>query len=103
MVDWRFWHDWFHEKVIAGSYNWLSNVGLNFYVDQRFIDRIANGLGNGTKSLSAAVRTHPERVCALVRLVRVAGCCHHSWIFDFEIVEGQKSEVATFDLSTFDF
>jgi NADH-quinone oxidoreductase subunit L len=56
VVDWRFWHDWFHEKVIAGSYNWLSNVGLNFYVDQRFIDRIANGLGNGTKSLSGVVR-----------------------------------------------
>jgi NADH-quinone oxidoreductase subunit L len=56
VVDWRFWHDWFHEKVIAGTYNWLSNVGLNFYVDQRFIDRIANGLGNGTKSLSGVVR-----------------------------------------------
>jgi NADH-quinone oxidoreductase subunit L len=57
VVDWRFWHDWFHEKVIAGTYNWLSNVGLNFYVDSRFIDRIANGLGNGTKSLSSVVRT----------------------------------------------
>jgi NADH-quinone oxidoreductase subunit L len=56
VIDWRFWHDWFHEKVIAGSYNWLANVGLNFYVDQRFIDRIANGLGNGTKSLSGVVR-----------------------------------------------
>jgi NADH-quinone oxidoreductase subunit L len=56
VVDWRFWHDWFHEKIIAGSYNWLSNVGLNFYIDQRFIDRIANGLGQGTKSLSGIVR-----------------------------------------------
>jgi NADH-quinone oxidoreductase subunit L len=56
VVDWRFWHDWFHEKVIAGTYNWLSNVGLNFYVDQHFIDQIANGLGNGTKSLSGVVR-----------------------------------------------
>jgi NADH-quinone oxidoreductase subunit L len=56
VVDWRFWHDWFHEKVIAGTYNWISNVGLNFYIDQRFIDRIANGLGNGTKSLSGVVR-----------------------------------------------
>jgi NADH-quinone oxidoreductase subunit L len=57
VIDWRFWHDWFHEKVIAGSYNWISNVGLNLYVDQGFIDRIANGLGNGTKSLSGVVRT----------------------------------------------
>ena len=56
VIDWRFWHDWFHEKVIVGSYNWLSNVALNFYVDQRGIDRLANGLGQGTKSLSAVVR-----------------------------------------------
>ena len=56
VIDGRFWHDWFHEKVIAGSYNWLANIGLNFYVDQRFIDRIANGLGNGTRSLSATAR-----------------------------------------------
>ena len=56
VIDWRFWHDWFHEKVIAGTFNWISNVGLNFYVDQGFIDRIANGLGNGTRSLSAVVR-----------------------------------------------
>jgi NADH-quinone oxidoreductase subunit L len=56
VIDWRFWHDWFHEKVIAGSYNWFSNVLLNVYVDQRGIDRAANGLGQGTQSLSGIVR-----------------------------------------------
>ena len=56
VIDWRFWHDWFHETVIAGSYNWFSNVLLNDYVDQRGIDRAANGLGQGTKSLSSIVR-----------------------------------------------
>jgi NADH-quinone oxidoreductase subunit L len=56
VIDWRFWHDWFHEKVIAGSYNWFSNVLLNDYIDQRGIDRAANGLGQGTKSLSGIVR-----------------------------------------------
>jgi NADH-quinone oxidoreductase subunit L len=56
VVDWRFWHDWFHETVIAGSYNWFSNVLLNDYVDQRGIDRAANGLGQGTISLSSIVR-----------------------------------------------
>ncbi|MGD8404118.1 MAG: NADH-quinone oxidoreductase subunit L [Anaerolineales bacterium] len=55
-VDWRFWHDWFHEKVIAGTYIWLSNIGLNLYFDQRGIDAIANGLGNATKKLSASMR-----------------------------------------------
>ncbi|MGE5461796.1 MAG: NADH-quinone oxidoreductase subunit L [Syntrophothermus sp.] len=56
VVDWRFWHDWFHEKVIAGSYNWLSRVALNQYTDQRGIDRFANGLGQGTQWLSAVAR-----------------------------------------------
>jgi len=55
-VDWRFWHDWFHEKVIAGTYNWLSNIGLNLYADQRGIDALANGLGNATKNLSTSMR-----------------------------------------------
>jgi len=55
-VDWRFWHDWFHEKVIAGTYNWLANIGLNLYADQRGIDAIANGLGSVTQWLSATMR-----------------------------------------------
>ena len=55
-VDWRFWHDWFHEKVIAGTYNWLSNIALNKYADQRGIDAFANGLGTLTKNVSASLR-----------------------------------------------
>jgi NADH-quinone oxidoreductase subunit L len=55
-VDWRFWHDWFHDTVIAGTYNWLSNIALNRYADQQGIDALANGLGTVTQSLSAAMR-----------------------------------------------
>jgi NADH-quinone oxidoreductase subunit L len=56
VIDWRFWHDWFHEKVIAGTYNWLSNIFLNRYADQKGIDAFFNGLGEFTKNLSVAVR-----------------------------------------------
>jgi NADH-quinone oxidoreductase subunit L len=56
VIDWRFWHDWFHEVVIAGSYNWLANIGLNLYFDQRGIDWLANALGRWTKDLSASLR-----------------------------------------------
>ncbi len=56
VIDWRFWHDWFHEKAIAGTYNWLSNIALNRYADQQGIDAVANGLGNITQWLSAALR-----------------------------------------------
>jgi len=55
-VDWRFWHDWFHEKVIAGTYNWLSHIALNRYADQKGIDAFFNGLGELTKRASTSLR-----------------------------------------------
>jgi NADH-quinone oxidoreductase subunit L len=56
VIDWRFWHDWFHETVVAGTYNWISNIALNDYADQKGIDAFANALGAWTQSLSATVR-----------------------------------------------
>jgi NADH-quinone oxidoreductase subunit L len=56
VIDWRFWHDWFHEKVIAGTYNWFSNTVLNLYADQKGIDAFANGLGSVTQNISAVMR-----------------------------------------------
>jgi NADH-quinone oxidoreductase subunit L len=56
VIDWKFWHDWFHETVIAGTYNWLSKIALNDYADRRGIDAFANWLGSATKYLSEAGR-----------------------------------------------
>ncbi|HEX2994617.1 MAG TPA: proton-conducting transporter membrane subunit, partial [Anaerolineales bacterium] len=56
VIDWRFWHDWFHETVIAGTYNWISNIGLNRYADQRGIDAVANFLGTATQWFSVTLR-----------------------------------------------
>ncbi len=56
VIDWRLWHDWFHERVIAGTYNWVSNIGLNVYADQKGIDAFANGLGTWTQSFSGTLR-----------------------------------------------
>jgi NADH-quinone oxidoreductase subunit L len=56
IIDWRFWHDWFHERAIAGTYNWLSNIALNRYADQQGIDAAANGLATITQWLSATFR-----------------------------------------------
>ncbi len=54
-VDWRFWHDWFHEKVILAGFNGLTRI-LSVKVDLGGIDRIANGLADGTKALAARLR-----------------------------------------------
>jgi len=56
VIDGRFWHDFIHEKVIAGTYNWLSRTVLDLRVDQQFIDAIANGLGELTKRISSGLR-----------------------------------------------
>ena len=56
VIDGRFWHDWFHETVIAGTYNWLSHIALNRYADQRGIDATANGLASLTQWFSVTLR-----------------------------------------------
>jgi NADH-quinone oxidoreductase subunit L len=56
VIDGRFWHDWFHETAIAGTYNWLSHVALNRYADERGIDATANGLASITQWFSVSLR-----------------------------------------------
>ena len=56
VIDEKFWHDWFHEKVIAGTYNWLSQIALNRYADQLGIDAFFNSLGQWTKDTASGLR-----------------------------------------------
>ena len=56
VIDGRFWHDWFHDKVIAGTYQWLSRTVLSLRIDTQGIDAFFNGLGKLTKQLSAGLR-----------------------------------------------
>ena len=55
-IDWEFWHDFVHDKVIAGTYNWFSNIALNEVADQKGIDGFANWLGTATQWLSGTTR-----------------------------------------------
>jgi NADH-quinone oxidoreductase subunit L len=54
-IDWRFWHNWFHDIVIARSFRWLTRV-LSVQVDLGFIDAIANWLGRSTQALAGRMR-----------------------------------------------
>lgn len=56
VIDWRFWHDFVHDTVIAGTYNWLSEVVLSRYADQKGIDTFFNSWGSFTQWLSGNVR-----------------------------------------------
>jgi NADH-quinone oxidoreductase subunit L len=56
VIDWRFWHDFVHDTVILGTYNWLSEIALDRYADQKGIDAFANWLGTATQWISENVR-----------------------------------------------
>jgi NADH-quinone oxidoreductase subunit L len=56
VIDWRFWHDFVHDTVIAGTYTWVSSIALDRYTDQRGIDAFANWLGTATQWVSDNVR-----------------------------------------------
>jgi NADH-quinone oxidoreductase subunit L len=55
VIDWRFWHDWFHDTVIARSFRGLAGFLANVF-DLRFIDGIANGLASITVRFAGSLR-----------------------------------------------
>jgi NADH-quinone oxidoreductase subunit L len=54
-VDWAFWHDFFHDTILARSFNSLTRF-LSGPVDLGIIDGVANFLGDGFKELSVQTR-----------------------------------------------
>jgi NADH-quinone oxidoreductase subunit L len=55
VIDWRFWHDWFHEKVIARGFNGLTRL-LAEPIDLGIIDGIGNGLARWTVQAASGLR-----------------------------------------------
>jgi NADH-quinone oxidoreductase subunit L len=55
VIDWRFWHDWFHDNVLGAAYQngsrWLAQV-----FDLQVIDAAANGLATLTKGAATRLR-----------------------------------------------
>jgi NADH-quinone oxidoreductase subunit L len=73
VIDWRFWHDFFHDVVIAGGYRFISHTLLSNVVDTRGIDATANGLARGTQSLAALLRRLQTGLVRNYALAVVAG------------------------------
>jgi len=55
VIDWRFWHDWFHDRVIMGGYNLLTRL-LAIRIDLGGIDAAANGLAVLTQRVAERLR-----------------------------------------------
>ena len=56
VIDGRFWHDWFHEKVIVGTYQWIASIGLNTWADSRGIDAFFDGMAHLIQRISGGLR-----------------------------------------------
>jgi len=54
-VDWRFWHDWFHDRIIADGFKRLT-LFLAQPIDLGIIDGIANGLASLIQAVAAFLR-----------------------------------------------
>lgn len=54
-VDWRFWHDWFHDTILAGGYRLVTRL-LSVQFDLGIIDGAANGIAGITKWFALQLR-----------------------------------------------
>jgi len=54
-LDWQFWHDYFHDTVLAKGFRTIGNI-LARPVDLGIIDGIVNGIGRLARWLSAGLR-----------------------------------------------
>ncbi|NUM49354.1 MAG: NADH-quinone oxidoreductase subunit L [Anaerolineales bacterium] len=50
-IDWDFWHEWFHDSVIAAGFRGLTQL-LADPIDLGFVDRVSYWLAEGTSGLS---------------------------------------------------
>jgi len=56
VIDWRFWHDWFHDSVLVRGFRGLTHwLAMGF--DLPVIDGAANGLARLVKGAAARLRT----------------------------------------------
>jgi len=55
VVDWQFWHDFFHDTLIAGGFRLLTRL-MAVRIDLGGIDAFANGLARAVQDLAAVMR-----------------------------------------------
>jgi NADH-quinone oxidoreductase subunit L len=55
VIDWRFWHDWFHDKVIVGGFNLITRL-LAVRIDLGGIDAFFNGLAKLVQRFAGLLR-----------------------------------------------
>ncbi len=73
VVDWRFWHDFFHDIIVARTFTAAANV-VSFPIDKGIVDRAFDGIGHAIRRSAVVMRrmqTGYVRNYALVVLLGV--------------------------------
>ncbi len=68
VIDWRFWHDWFHDKVIAGLFNTFSRLiaeGLDLGAVDQLISAVPAAFSRALAGLFSRLETGYVRTYAL--------------------------------------
>ena len=72
-VDVVFWHDWFHDRAIAGTYQWFAQRLLGQGIDVHGIDAFFNGIGEVTRRLSVSLRRLQNGIVRNYALIMLVG------------------------------
>ncbi|MCZ7538894.1 MAG: NADH-quinone oxidoreductase subunit L [Anaerolineae bacterium] len=54
-LDWRFWHDYAHERLLRDPFN-AATRALTWHVDKQIIDRSFDGLGHAARRTASRLR-----------------------------------------------
>jgi NADH-quinone oxidoreductase subunit L len=71
-IDWRFWHDWFHDRALKDTFLAVTDLLAN-PIDHLVIDGAVNGLGRLTARASASLRKMQTGFVRNYALMMLAG------------------------------
>jgi NADH-quinone oxidoreductase subunit L len=72
VIDWRFWHDWFHDRVIRDGFLKIADILAN-PIDKLVIDGAVNGAGRLVARVSGGLRKWQTGFVRQYALVMLAG------------------------------
>jgi NADH-quinone oxidoreductase subunit L len=72
VIDWRFWHDWFHERAIRDTFFKITDFLAN-PIDKLVIDGAVNGTGRLVARASGGLRKMQTGFVRQYALVMLAG------------------------------
>jgi NADH-quinone oxidoreductase subunit L len=72
VIDWRFWHDWFHDRALRDTFLKITDILAN-PIDKLVIDGAVNGTGRLVARASGGLRKWQSGFVRQYALVMLAG------------------------------